>query len=581
MKKNRKTLPIKKRLFLTMLAISVIPVLIITTFASFNTYNRIYQDTIRVNTEGMNWTQEQLSNFSTELKELYYSMEFDQGFKDAVLEEYAGRGTYQNSSQIRDMLLTKLNLTRSLSYIKIVFNTQNQEIYADRARVTIGSPEQPILIRPEKLQTNLFFTPSEDGILAVHNIHRFPDRELLAQQSAAVRDKVFLQILSTLQIYENEQLYIINDEAALLMAVPEVETSLENLISLEDFKIVNDVFYTEKDGNIIFSTFDQQEPLSIIKVVPKSEVITSILPTVYTGLILGLVSLLVSVAISAILSSVISKPVVGLARRVKNIELESLILEEDEESADEVKVLEHHIAAFIERIRQLIRNEYDITLQSKTAQINALQAQINPHFLHNTLQLIGSISLSQGGDEVYRISESLSSLMRYSMDFKEPFVSLDEELKHLDNYLFIQKERFNDRMSVSFSISPAVRSALIPKLLLQPIVENSFMHGFETKSGSWKLSIIAFSDEEKLHIIVKDNGSGMEPLEVERINRELKALRTGALISSMTTSEHIGLMNVNERIRLTSSIDDGVTVRSIKGEGTTIELACEIRRRKQ
>jgi len=564
-----------------MLVISVIPVLIITIFALVNTYTRISQDTIRANTEGMNRPKGQLSDYARELNGFYYSTEFNQGFKDAVLEKYAGRGTYQNSSQIRDMLLTKLNLTRSLSYIKIVFNTQNQEIYADRARVTIGSPEQPILIRPEKLQTNLFFTPSEDGILAVHNIHRFPDRELLAQQSAAVRDKVFLQILSTLQIYENEQLYIINDEAALLMAVPEVETSLENLISLEDFKIVNDVFYTEKDGNIIFSTFDQQEPLSIIKVVPKSEVITSILPTVYTGLILGLVSLLVSVAISAILSSVISKPVVGLARRVKNIELESLILEEDEESADEVKVLEHHIAAFIERIRQLIRNEYDITLQSKTAQINALQAQINPHFLHNTLQLIGSISLSQGGDEVYRISESLSSLMRYSMDFKEPFVSLDEELKHLDNYLFIQKERFNDRMSVSFSISPAVRSALIPKLLLQPIVENSFMHGFETKSGSWKLSIIAFSDEEKLHIIVKDNGSGMEPLEVERINRELKALRTGALISSMTTSEHIGLMNVNERIRLTSSIDDGVTVRSIKGEGTTIELACEIRRRKQ
>ena len=579
--KNRKALPIKKRLFLTMLAISVIPVLIITTFASFNTYTRIYQDTIRVNTEGMNWTQEQLSNFSTELKELYYSMEFDQGFKDAVLEEYAGRETYQNSSQIRDMLLAKLNLTRSLSYIKIVFNTQNQEIYADRARVTIRSPEQPILIRSQKLQTNLFFTPSEDGILAVHNIHRFPDRELIAQQFAAVRDKVFLQILSTLQIYENEQLYIINDEAVLLMAVPERETSLKKLISLENFKIVNDVFYTEKDGNIIFSTFDQQEPLSIIKVVPKSEVIRSILPTVYTGLILGLVSLLVSVAISAILSSIISKPVVGLARRVKNIELASLVLEEDEESVDEVKVLEHHIAAFIEQIRQLIRNEYDITLQSKTAQINALQAQINPHFLHNTLQLIGSISLSQGGEEVYRISESLSSLMRYSMDFKEPFVSLDEELRHLDNYLYIQKERFNDRMSVSFSISPEVRTTLIPKLLLQPIVENSFMHGFETKSGSWKLTIIAFSDDEKLHIIVKDNGCGMEPEEVERINLELKAPRTGALISSMSSSEHIGLMNVNERIRLTSSIDDGVTVTSIKGEGTTIELVCEMRRRKR
>ena len=579
MKKHRKALPMKRRLFLTMLAISVIPVLIITTFASVTTYTRIYQDTIRVNTEGMNWTQEQLSDYATELKELYYSMEFDQSFKDAVLETYAGRTTYQNNSLIRDMLLTKLNLTRSLSHIKIVFPTQNQQIYADRARVTIGPQQQNIVKRPYTLQTNLFFTPSDDGILAIHNIHRFPDRELLAQQSAQVREQVLLQILSTLQIYAHEQIHIINDEGVPLLALPEMKDSLDDLLSLQEYKVVNDVLYTEKQGNIIFSTFSTQEPLGIIKVVPKSEVIGSILPTVYTGLLLGLASLLVSILISAILSSRISKPVVGLAQRVKNIEMESLQLEEDEESADEVKVLEHHIAAFIERIRQLIRNEYDITLQSKTAQINALQAQINPHFLHNTLQLIGSIALAQGEAEVYRISGALSSLMRYSMDFNEHLVPLEEELKHLDNYLYIQKERFSDRMIVSFSISPEVRTALIPKLLLQPIIENAFMHGFATKSGQWKLSIIAFADEGKLHIIVKDNGSGMEKEEVERINGELKAPRTGALISSMTTSEHIGLINVNERIRLTSSGEDGVTVTSMKGGGTTVELVCGIHRR--
>jgi two-component system sensor histidine kinase YesM len=527
----------------------------------------------------MNWTQEQLSDYATELKELYYSMEFDQSFKDAVLETYTGRTTYQNNSLIRDMLLTKLNLTRSLSHIKIVFPTQNQQIYADRARVTIGPQQQNIVKRPDTLQTNLFFTPSDDGILAIHNIHRFPDRELLAQQSAQVREQVLLQILSTLQIYAHEQIHIINDEGVPLLALPETEDILEDLLSLKEYKIVNDVLYTETHGNIIFSTFSTQEPLGIIKVVPKSEVIGSILPTVYTGLLLGLASLLVSILISAILSSRISKPVVGLAQRVKNIEMESLQLEEDEESADEVKVLEHHIAAFIERIRQLIRNEYDITLQSKTAQINALQAQINPHFLHNTLQLIGSIALAQGEAEVYRISGALSSLMRYSMDFNEHLVPLEEELKHLDNYLYIQKERFSERMSVSFSISPEVRTAMIPKLLLQPIIENSFMHGFATKSGQWKLSIIAFADEGKLHIIVKDNGSGMEQEEVERINSELKAPRTGALISSMTTSEHIGLINVNERIRLTSSGEDGVTVTSVKGGGTTVELVCGIHRR--
>jgi hypothetical protein len=116
-----------------MLVISVIPVLIITIFALVNTYTRISQDTTRAHTEGMNRPKEQLSDYARELNGFYYSTEFNQGFKDAVLEKYAGRGTYQNSSQIRDMLLTKLNLTRSLSYIKIVFNTQNQGIYADRA----------------------------------------------------------------------------------------------------------------------------------------------------------------------------------------------------------------------------------------------------------------------------------------------------------------------------------------------------------------------------------------------------------------------------------------------------------------
>ncbi|NCC63576.1 MAG: sensor histidine kinase [Spirochaetia bacterium] len=582
MKKHSRALSLKRRLFLTMLAISILPVLIITTLASVNTYNRIYHDIIKVNTEGMNWTQQQLDSLAKDLKELYYSMEFDQGFKDAVLQESDGKGSFQSSLLIRDMLLAKLNVNRAISYFQISFADQNHEMYADRARVTIGEKTQARWIRPDHLQTNLFFIGSEERILAVHNIHRFPDRQLLAQQSAAMRDDVFLQILSTLQIYDNEQIFLINDEFETLMQIPAGELPIESLLGMHESSTVNmadDVLYTEQAGNLIFSTIGRQEPLSIIKVVPKSEISRSILPTIYTGIILGIFSLLLSVVLSAILSSVISKPVVSLAQRVKNIELESLVLEEDEKTSDEVKVLEDHIALFVERIRQLIRNEYDITLQSKTAQINALQAQINPHFLHNTLQLMGSIALSKGDDEVYRVSHALSSLMRYSMDFNERSVPLEEELNSLNNYLFIQKERFSDRMSVEFIIAPDVKDVLVPKLLLQPIVENAFMHGFESKSGFWKLTILAYSDDEKLHIIVKDNGCGMPPSEVDRINAELKTQHTGALISITMATEHIGLKNVNERIRLTSSIEDGVTVSSVQGEGTTIEIVCTQHRR--
>lgn len=579
MKRGKKVLSLKRRLFLVLLSVSVIPVVIITTFASIGTYNTIYTDTIRMNTEGMNWTQEQLKGFATELKELYYAMEFDQEFKEALLREHAGVGTYQDSSLIRDMLLAKLNITRALSYFTIALGGQQKEIYADRAQVTIRDRTSPILLRDESLQTNLFFVRSSDDILAVHSIHRFPDRELIAQQSAAIRREYFDRILSTLQIYENEMILITNDAGQEILRLPE-DASL-SLDSLDDtsFELINEVNYSQQEGMLIFSTSDRQEPLTITKAIPNSEITASILPTIYTGVFLGLASLIVSVIISAILSSVISKPITSLATRVKNIELEHLVLEQEEEPADEVKVLEDHIALFVERIRELIRNEYDITLQSKQAQIHALQAQINPHFLHNTLQLIGSISIARGSDEVYRISHALSGMMRYAMDFSEPYVPLKEELQHLENYLYIQKERFSDRMSIQFTIDENVREALIPKLLLQPLVENAFVHGFESSSGPWRLSITAYGDEEDmLHILVRDNGCGMNPQEVGRLNEQFASVKRGALIGSVQSADHIGLANVNERLRLSSGEGAGVRITSEQGAWTLVELICNLRR---
>ncbi len=121
--------------------------------------------------------------------------------------------------------------------------------------------------------------------------------------------------------------------------------------------------------------------------------------------------------------------------------MQSLVLETDEEGGDEVSVLEHHISLFVSRIRTLIREEYDAKLQARTAQFKALQAQINPHFLHNTLQLIGSISLAKDVPQVYRVSTSLSNLMRYSMDMERMYVTLEEELINLENFFFIQKQR--------------------------------------------------------------------------------------------------------------------------------------------
>jgi two-component system sensor histidine kinase YesM len=231
---------------------------------------------------------------------------------------------------------------------------------------------------------------------------------------------------------------------------------------------------------------------------------------------------------------------------------------------------------FVDRIRELIHQEYDTRLEAKNAQINALQAQINPHFLYNTLQLMGSVAYSRGVHEVNRIAEALSDLMRYSMNYDGEFVTLDEELRHLNNYFFIQKQRFYDKFAVELAIDEQAGSCRIPKLLIQPIVENCFSHGFESSTRPWRLSVMAFlNDDDKIHIIVRDNGVGMSQEHLAELRNRLATVQA----TCFSGSEHIGLLNVHARIRLYFSGNDGLQIDSTPETGTKVTLIFDAHRR--
>jgi two-component system sensor histidine kinase YesM len=188
---------------------------------------------------------------------------------------------------------------------------------------------------------------------------------------------------------------------------------------------------------------------------------------------------------------------------------------------------------------------------------------------------MGSISLSRGVKEVYNIAGALSSMMRYCMDFENGFVTMRGELSHLDNFLLIQKERFYDKFSIELDIQEEIKDCLMPKLLLQPIVENCFQHGFDRSTGNWKLQVKAYmTEDKKVHIIVQDNGTGMNEEQVKALNESMKA----AAFGSMKSSKHIGLLNVNSRIKLNFSENDGLTVYSKKDEGTRIEYIFDAQR---
>ncbi|MDF2963424.1 MAG: hypothetical protein K0S39_5159, partial [Paenibacillus sp.] len=212
---------------------------------------------------------------------------------------------------------------------------------------------------------------------------------------------------------------------------------------------------------------------------------------------------------------------------------------------DELGVLEIRFQTMIRNIDDLMNREYRNRLELATAQLKMLLAQINPHFLYNTLQSIGTLALRHGSPEINEKITELGAILRYSMDLKTEVVPLQKEVEHIEHYLSLQMGRFKNKLSYTLSSPKETYSIRIPKLILQPIVENCIIHGFEKGGGSGTLHIAIELDHKLLSIRVIDNGKGFDPMRIEQIQQEYGNFQ---LLSGQEGG--IGLINVLHRLRL-------------------------------
>lgn len=221
----------------------------------------------------------------------------------------------------------------------------------------------------------------------------------------------------------------------------------------------------------------------------------------------------------------------------------------------------------IHTIKHLLMREQRLELQNRTNQLKVLQSQINPHFLHNALQSIGSLAVDKGAPEVYKLLRSLSSIMRYSMETEENLVPLSKEIEHVLAYLHLQQERFGERLSVEVQIDDRARSCIVPKMILQPIVENYFKHGFQAskKAGSLQLEA-ALHESGELQLMVRDNGPGLTETDLNRLQKGLNENHLGHELKGM------GLTNTNNRLKLYFGARARLRLEPTPGGGLTVWL---------
>ena len=232
---------------------------------------------------------------------------------------------------------------------------------------------------------------------------------------------------------------------------------------------------------------------------------------------------------------------------------------------DEVGRLTESYNDMILRIRDLIQKNYMIKLKQQEAELYALQTQINPHFIFNTLETINYAIEAGEQDEVIRIITKLGRMLRYSLDNGVKFVPLAEEIGHVEDFLTIQQFRFHDRLTWKTSCPEKSAKVQVPKFILQPLVENSIKYGLETNTAI-HIDIKIHQIADILVLMIKDDGPGFDPVSKQELEKEL-ALEPGIT----SKSAHYGLSNVANRIKMLYGNDYGVSLENDQ-KGATVRL---------
>lgn len=285
-------------------------------------------------------------------------------------------------------------------------------------------------------------------------------------------------------------------------------------------------------------------------------------------IVVYLIAILVVLALGMVFARSLTRPIRHLISQMKEVQygdlenIDANLSIPTHQHMDELGLLQRTYRLMITHINTLIKENYASQLVIKETEFKALQAQINPHFLYNALDSIHWLAKKNRQEQISSMVLSLGYLLRSSISFKQNIITIAEELEIVNHYITIQTYRFRQRLDFRMDVPAPYLGCAIPKLTLQPLLENAIQYGLEPQVGSCLIRVYAEISGGKLALIVEDHGPGMEPEYVEQVLRgEVKTRGTG-----------IGLLNIRERVRLAFGEEYDVLLESKPGLGTRVTV---------
>lgn len=450
------------------------------------------------------------------------------------------------------------------AYVPDLETVKKTAVYRD----TLASDNGILWRSVSKYDKETYNTNRSDKLVLYRGIFDLTQKKTLGYIVIGVSQEVFQKLGEGILHSDREGVLILDKFGGELSRSGSIPTQVAEYLKSDDF-IKED--YRERKHNFTFGDYQvvcsQKEKNSsiIVKVVPRYSrqmQLTDIayMPiTLMIGVLLGLLPLLL------IISNIVTRPLKRVSEAIVKFSTGDFDQRVEVETRDEVGEVAECFNKMVEDIKSLIDENYVITLQEKESELAALQAQINPHFLYNTLDSLYWQATEADNDEIAESILALSQLFRLVLSQGKKEVTVAQEIELVSRYLQIQKMRFSRRLHYEINVADEVKSAYIPKLILQPFVENAIVHGFENVSIPCYLTVTGSLDKGKIRFEIKDTGIGMRQDQIDDIWEEEPAQYARQRIGRYA-------INIKERLELRYHGDFELEIQSDVGKGTTVIL---------
>ncbi len=421
------------------------------------------------------------------------------------------------------------------------------------------------LIKPEKFYA---FSVSR-AIVEPNTVEKIGVISLFADIS------IFRDTLSKIKSVEGEQILIVDPQGLIIYDIN--EENISKPFNMLDRKIIsaigensgnkNDTVAINGQNYMVMSAWIETPQWKFIRIMPE-EALYSNKNRVEKRMIILIISFtLLSLVSSIVMSFGITRPLKKLNLAMKVVEKGDLSVRFKARYNDEVGQLGRSFNNMLVEIDNLIYDVYITKTRKKEAELNALQMQINPHFIYNSLESIRMMAIVNDDTDSAEMILILGKLLRYSINIKNQLVKVKDEIEHLKTYIILQNHRFENRFVLNMEITGDLYDVNIIKLVFQPIVENAIFHALETVDEKGVITVRGAFGEEGIFFEIEDNGIGMTEEQTERLIQHANDFTT-----VKGNSHGVGLKNVNERIKLYYGEEYGLNISSKLGKGTIVRL---------